>query len=231
MLKELIPVVWRSACAYILLLLLGRIAGRKMLSHITFFDFIIGITFGSLATRISLGPDNSLQAGVVSAVVITLLTLITDFWNLKSPRFRKLEEGKPVVLISGGQILNQNLKKVRISMEKLSMLLRQKNVFQLSDVNFAVLENDGQLSVLLKLPKQPLKAEDLNLQGKSAALACDLISDGKILYPQLHRRGLDRQWLLDQLELQDVHDVCEVFYAGIEPSGSFYVSRKTENKE
>lgn len=231
MLWELTVVALRSVCAYVLLLLLGRLTGRKMLSRITFFDFIVGITFGSLATHIALGSDETLAAGVTAALVITLLTLATDCLNVKSLRFRKLEEGEPVVLIRNGQILDLNLKRVRISLEKLTMLLRQKNIFDLGDVNYAVLESDGQLSTLLKPPKQPATAGDLKLAGSAAAPACDLIVDGKLRYAELKKRNLDERWVLDQLAKQNVREIRDVFYAGIQPSGGFYVSVRTRAKE
>ena len=224
-------VALRSVLAYVLLLILGRLAGRKMLSRITFFDFIIGITFGSLATRIALGPHEGLAAGITSALVITLLAIATDWLNLKSVRFRKLEEGEPVVLIRDGQILNLNLKKVRVSLEKLTMLLRQKNIFDLGDVNYAVLESDGQLSILLKPPRQPATAGDLKLAGSAAAPACDLIVDGKLRYAELKKRNPDEKWVIDQLAKQNVREIRDVFYAGIQPSGGFYVSVRTQAKE
>lgn len=228
MLQKLGLVVFQSVCAYILLLFLGRIVGRKMLSRITFFDFLIGIIFGSLATHISLGPDTSPLGGITAALVITGLTLLTDHLNLRSPGFRKLEEGEPIVLISGGQILNCNLQKARISLDKLTMLLRQKNIFCLSDVDFAVLENDGQLSVLKKPARQPVAAGDLILPGKPGGMSFDVVMDGEMQYSQLEKRNLDEKWVLDQMTLQNVQDIRDVFYASLEPSGNLYVSIRTK---
>lgn len=158
----LLFVALRTGIAYMLLLFLSRAVGPKMLSRITFFDFIIGVTFGSLVTHLSLGNNRSFAAAAVAALVVTALALLTDFANIKSKRFRKLEEGEPVVLISGGQILNKNLKKARLTVDKLLMLLRQNHYFDLGDVGFAVLESDGELSVLPKPEKQPATAGDLS---------------------------------------------------------------------
>lgn len=228
MLQQLVPVILKSVCSYSLLLILGRIVGRKMLSRITFFDFVIGVTFGSLVTHIALGSDRSMRSGVTAALTITFLTVMTDFLNLASPGFRKLEEGQPIVLIRRGQILDRNLKKARISIEKLAMLLRQKNVFDLGDVNFAILESDGQLSVLPRLSKQPVTTGDLGLDGTADSPALDLIIDGKIQYRNLKERGLDEKWISDQLARRNISELKDVFYAGIQPSGNLYVSVRTK---
>lgn len=229
MLQGILLVILQTTCAYILLLVLSKLVGRKLLARITYFDFLIGVTFGSLTYHISLGGDNSFLSGITAALIITLLTVLTDYLNIKSRTFRKLEEGKPVILISNGQILNGNLKKVRISIEKLSMLLRQKDVFDISDINYAILETDGEMTILKKPPKQSVAAGDFQLAGTCEKLACDLILEGKIQYSKLRNRNLDEKWLLEQLALQNVHDVKKVFYACLSPSGKLYVSTKADD--
>ena len=105
-------IVFRSIFAFIILLALGRIVGRKMISRITFFDFIIGVTLGSLGVRLALGADDSLLGNIVAGITIILMVLLIDVCNLKSYLFRKLEEGKPIILVENGIIHEKNLKKV-----------------------------------------------------------------------------------------------------------------------
>jgi uncharacterized membrane protein YcaP (DUF421 family) len=163
-------------------------------------------------------------------MVITGLALLTDLFNIKSFIFRKIEEGEPVILISNGSILDCNLKKVRINISKLLMLLRQKNIFDIEEVNFAVLESDGQLSVLPKPDKQPPKTGDLNITSPSSRLGVDIIIDGEILYKNLKQTEHDEMWLRQQLAAYNVEDVQNVFYAGIGSSGKLYVSTRTKEK-
>jgi len=104
MTREIIAIVFRSTFTYIILLVLGRIIGRKLISKITFFDFMVGITLGSIAVRIALGSQESPFLATISAIVITILVVITDYLDIKSINFRKLIDGEPIILISNGKI-------------------------------------------------------------------------------------------------------------------------------
>ncbi|ADU26711.1 DUF421 domain-containing protein [Ethanoligenens harbinense] len=220
-------IVFRSIFAFIILLALGRIVGRKMISRITFFDFIIGVTLGSLGVRLALGADDSLLGNIVAGITIILMVLLIDVCNLKSYLFRKLEEGKPIILVENGIIHEKNLKKVRISLNKLLMLLREKDVFNMDDVYYAIIENDGELSVLLKPDRQALKAADMNVPISPINLPLDLIIDGKIIYENLVQSGHDIEWITAQLKSQNIRSEKDVLYACINPVHGFYISPRT----
>jgi uncharacterized membrane protein YcaP (DUF421 family) len=219
---KILIVVLRSIGAYLLLFILGRFIGRKMISNITFFDFLVGVTLGSLAVRLAIDSENSFLMGAISAVVITLLALLTDIFILKSIRIRSLLEGEPIVLVLDGRMLDANLKKARVSVNKLSMMLRSKSMFNISDVGLAVIESNGELSVLPNSSKQPATAGDLNIARPAAKMPVDIIIDGRVLTKNLKNAGYDEQWLNGQLNLRNVQ-VSGVFYAGLETSGNFYV--------
>lgn len=225
MIQKIVITIIRSVIAYVILLLFGRLIGRKLLSRITFFDFVVGITLGSLAVRISLGNESSLWLGILSAGVITALVLITDWLTIKNPLFRRIEEGEPVILIQNGLMLNKNMSKERISVSKLTMLLRQKDVFYPEDVACAVIENDGQLSVLLKPEHRPATAGELNLPKIENKLPTDLIVDGKIQLRNLKACGYDTKWLLDQLHALGINGPEQVFYASINKTGGLFYSK------
>lgn len=224
MVQRILITVGRSAAAYVVLLVLGRLIGRKIISRITFFDFLIGVTLGSLAVRMSLGNDNSLPLTILSAAVITLLALLTDRLNRKSLLFRRIEEGEPVILIRKGKLLSRNLSKAKISISKLLMLLRQKDVFNIGDVDYAIFENDGYLSVLLKPEKLTASAGELKISKPENRLSVDLIVDGKILAENLANSGHTREWLLQQLQSQGIGRPEQVFYASLNQQDELYVA-------
>lgn len=228
MTREIIGIVFRSTFTYIMLLVLGRIIGRKLISRITFSDFIVGITLGSIAVRIALGSQESPFLATISAIVITILVVITDYLDLKSINFRKLVDGEPVILISNGKLLDYNLKKVKITINKLMMQLREKDVFNIDDVALAAIESDGELTVLLKVNKQPITTGDLNISTNYNGLTSDIIIDGKIMYNNLKCTNHDEQWLRQQLKTHNICNVEEVFYAGLNAAGILYVSTKTK---
>ena len=228
MLIKVIKVVIRSAAAYFILLILGRVIGRKLISRITFFDFIVGITIGSIGVRIALGSQESPLLAAISAVVITVLVIITDYIDIKSINFRKLADGEPVIVISNGRLLDYNLKKVSVTVNKLMMQLREKNIFNINDVAVAVIESDGELTVLQKPDKQPVSTGDLNIPTAYKGLSTDIIIDGKIMYDNLKSTGHDEKWLREQLKAHNINNISEVFFACLNSDGSFYISDKTK---
>lgn len=228
MTRKILEVIIRSVATYLMLLALGRIIGRKLLSRITFFDFIVGVTLGSIAVRIALGAQESPVLASIAAVVITILVVITDFLDIKSINFRRLVDGEPITLIINGKILDYNLRKVKISINMLMMQLREKNIFNIDDVALAVIENDGQLTVLRKSSKQPVTAGDLSISNSENRIITDMIIDGKIMYNNLKRTNHDEKWITQQLKAQDINDIEEVFYAGLNAGDTLYVSKKTK---
>jgi len=228
--QKVMETVMRSICAYFTLLVLSRLVGRKLISRITFFDFVVGVTLGSLAVRMALGAEESLLLSILAAIIITILVIATDYLNIKSFKFTKLIDGEPIVLISNGRILDYNLKKVKITVSKLMMLLREKDIFNAADVEFAIIETDGQLTVIPKPNKQLVTTGDLNIQTNYKGLTTDVIIDGKIMYDNLRSINHDEQWLMEQLKSNNVKDGGEVFYGGVDSSGSLYISTRVKHE-
>lgn len=230
MIGKIIEIAFRSTSTYIILLILGRLIGRKLISRITFFDFIVGITMGSIAVRIALGSQESPFLAAISVSVIAILVVITDYLDIKSIKFRNLVDGEPIILISNGKLLDYNLKKVRITINKLMAQLREKDIFSFDDVAVALIESDGELTVLPKVNKQPVTIGDLNIAAKYNGLITDIIIDGKIMYDNLQNTNHDEQWIKEQLNAYNVTDAKEVFYAGLNSADVFYVSKKQKRK-
>ena len=226
MLNKVLEIIIRSIATYILLLIAGRVIGRKLISRITFFDFIVSITLGSIAVRIALGSQESPYLAALAVIIITILVVITDYFDIKSINFRKLVDGEPIILINNGKLLDYNLKKARITVNKLMMQLREKNIFELEDIAIALIENDGELTVLPKANKSPITTGDLNIQKNYNGLSIDIIIDGELMHDNLKSTNHDKQWLMDQLKTYNIYDVKEVFYAGLNSTGTLYVSKK-----
>lgn len=228
MASKIIEILFRSTSAYILLLILGRMIGRKLISRITFFDFVVGITMGSIAVRIALGSQESPFLAAVSVSVIAILVVVTDYLDIKSIKFRNLVDGEPIILISNGKLLDYNLKKVRITVNKLMGQLREKDIFSFDDVAVAIIESDGELTVLPKVNKQPVTIGDLNISKKYNGILTDIIIDGKIMYENLKNTNKNEQWLNEQLKTNNISEVKEVFYAGLNAAEVLYISKKIE---
>ncbi|WP_141433554.1 DUF421 domain-containing protein [Bacillus sp. 03113] len=212
----------RSIIFIVILILMTKILGKKQISEISFFEYVSGITIGSIAAEVIMGLERNIAHGVVAILIFGFITLIVDLIALKSKKFRDLVEGKATPLIQDGKILEDNLKKEKYSIDELNKLLRQKNVFNTADVEFAVLESSGDLSVLLKKENLPLTPKVLNLKVAQEKESQTVIMDGQIINDSLTAAGKTREWLNIELEKQGVL-LDNVFYGQIDSYGELHI--------
>ena len=217
----------RSSFAFFAILLLARIIGKKQLSQLTFFHYVTGITFGSIAAEISAQVETPFLDGLISLIWWAVLTLFVSFLTLKSKKARVLFDDKPMILIQNGVILNGNLKKSRLHTDELTMMLREQSVFSLDEVHYAIFETNGQLSVLKKPLMRTATREDVNVSASAPQyLPTELISDGKIILENLAELELTEEWLLKKLSKKNIHSVEDVYFAQVLENGSLFISIK-----
>jgi uncharacterized membrane protein YcaP (DUF421 family) len=231
MIQEILFAFLRTVFAYLLVMFLVKILERKVISHMTLFDFVVGITLGATTANLALGSKRTIADAITVLMTLSLAAGITGYLHIKSLKIRKAVESEPLIVVANGKIVDKNLKKSRIALTELTMLLREKNVFNINDVEFALIEPDGRLSVLLKSQKQPVTPSDLNIATSYKGLTKDLILDGNIMRENLNDVKLDEEWLYSQLSLQNVRNVREVFYAGLDSMGNLYISVKNKTQE
>ena len=210
-----------------LLITMARLLGRKALSQMTFFDFAVVITFGSVAANIGIGENNAFHSTVTVLLTIGLLGILSGILHIKSFRFRKLINSEPLVIIKDGQIIEANMLKGKVNINELHSMLRYKNIFDINDVHYAVLENSGALSVLPKAQNKPLTPKDMQIKTTESGLTKDIIIDGTIMRENLDSTNVTEAWLMRELEQNGISRVEDVFYAGLASNGSLYISKKT----
>ncbi|WP_079509267.1 DUF421 domain-containing protein [Mesobacillus jeotgali] len=198
--NDYMHIIISSILFAITLYTITKIGGKKQLSELSFFEYVSGITIGSIAGEVIMGLEGNMFHGVLAIMVFGGFTYLHDLLGIKSKTFRDLFEGKSTVLIKDGKILEENLKKEKYTIDELNSLLRQKNVFKTADVEFAVLEPKGDLSVLLKKELQPLTAKDLNLPVAPEKEPYTIIMDGHVLADSLTSAGKNKGWLDIELE-------------------------------
>jgi uncharacterized membrane protein YcaP (DUF421 family) len=212
----------RSFVFLALLFFITKILGKKQISELSFFEYVSGITIGSIAGEVIMGLEKNMYHGILAIVIFGLVTLLVDFLALKSKTIRDLVEGRGTVLIKDGKVLEENLKKEKYSIDELSALLRQKNIFKVADVEFAVLEPRGNLSTLLKKENQPLTPKDLQMKVASEKEPQTIIMDGSILDEALRSSGKSRNWLATELEKLNV-TLDNVFIGQVDSYGELTV--------
>ncbi|AIM15240.1 membrane protein [Bacillus sp. X1(2014)] len=198
--NEWSDLLFRTFLFILCLFLVTKLLGKKQISQLTFFEYISGITIGSIAGEAITGLEKNLLQGLTAIVIFGVVTYLADYLSLKSKKFRNWVEGKGTVVIKDGKILEDNLKKERYTVDELSSLLRQQNIFNVADVEFALIEPEGRISALLKKEHRPLTPKDLQMKMPNEKEPQTVIIDGKILDGELTEAGKGRGWLYSELE-------------------------------
>ncbi|WP_093051905.1 DUF421 domain-containing protein [Salipaludibacillus aurantiacus] len=228
---ELGTVVIRGVIGFFLLFLLARIMGKKHITDMTFYEYIVGIAIGSIAAEMTFGTEVRISNFVVGMVLWALFPMFISHIELKSFRFRTLTEGKPAVLIENGVIYEDRLRKESLTVDELMIHLRQKDVFKLDDVESAVMEKNGQISVLKKSNAQPVTSKDMGLTAEPEHQPRIVIVDGNVMEKSLTDFGYDKEWLKDELGKQGVTSFSNVFLGQIDSSGNVYIDLFNDRKK
>lgn len=231
MVNVLVNTAVRCFIVYLLALFLARLMGRKLISQMTFFDFIIGVSIGSIIANAIVGQKFTSISAAAALVVVSVLVILTGYLHIKSFKIRKIVNSEPVTLVDSGRIVEENMRNIRLTIDELMMKLREKNAFNLADVEFAIMETDGELSVLPKSDKKPLTPSNMNIKTSSTGITHDVIIDGNIMEENLISAGLDSKWLENQLSNQNIKAASEIFYAGVDNTKKLYISKKIRNSK
>lgn len=223
---EIFNLLLRTTLIFFVLLVLARLLGKKQMSQLTFFNYVTGITIGSIAANIISVANKPFLDEFIGLIWWCFLTGLIGIISLKSGNARLLIDGQPTILIKKGVIDKKALQKCRINMDDISMLLREQNVFSILDVDYGILEPNGKLSILKKQQQQQATKGELNIPlPVSNYLPSEIIVDGRIIKHNLQEYNLDEQWLSQQLRQQNINSVKDVLYAEIQSDGSLYVQK------
>ena len=219
-----------ALCSFGALFLIAKIIGHKQIAQLDFFDYITGITIGSIAAEMATeleAPWKPLTAMVVYGGVSWLLSVLAN----KYPRMRKYLNGTPTILMDHGKLYRENFKKAKLDLSEFMVMCRQQGYFDLSSIETAVYEYTGQLTILPVSSQRPATPNDMNLSPEQELLFTELIMDGRILEGNLKRMGLDRQWLDKQLKQNHIHSPKEVFLAVCDRNLKFAVYKNSHSNE
>lgn len=218
-----LEVMLRTLIAVFTLFFLTKMVGKRQVAQLTVFEYITGITVGSLAAYISLDLQDKWYLGLVSLTVWVAVTIGIEILELKSKTLRDWIDGKSTVLIKNGKILEKSLRKERLTLDELLLLLRKKDIFKVGDVEFAIMESSGDVSVLLKSENIPLTPKQLGVKVDPEHEPQAIIMDGKVMEQPLASIGQNKIWLSKQLTKLGVKSVQDVYLAQVDSSGELYV--------
>ena len=215
-----------SLGSFIVLFLSAKVIGHKQISQLDFFDYVTGITIGSIAAEMATEleePWKPLTAMVIYGCITLLLSILSRLF----PRMRKYLNGTPTILMDHGKLYRENLKKAKLDLSEFMVMCRQQGYFDLTAIQTAVFEYNGTLTILPVSTQRPATPNDLNLTPNQELLFTELIMDGRILEDNLTRMGLDLTWLTKQLEQHHIHSPQEVFLAVCDRNLKFVLYKKS----
>lgn len=221
--QDILYVIMLSVGSIVALFILTKLMGYRQLSEMSMFDYIIGITFGSIAAEMSTALEDDYKSPLVAMAVYAIFSLALSFISEKSYIGRKIIAGKPVILINNGEISEKNLRKAKIDMSELLVQCRVNGYFDISKIETAVLEGNGKISFLPKAAERPITPNDLGLKPKDEYMVANLIIDGNVMENNLKHSGKNEKWLNSQLSANGVKNIKDVLLATCDIDNNFTV--------
>jgi uncharacterized membrane protein YcaP (DUF421 family) len=226
--KHYLILFFRAVFTYFILVIFARIMGRKQISQLTYFDYVVGISIGSIASVASIDKSVTVYEGIFSMAVWSFLTILVSEITLKNIKLRLLIDSEPLIIINEGKVIYKNMKKARYNIGDLLMQLRVKDIFYITDVEMAILEPDGKLSVLKKAEKDSVTVGDININKTKNGMMVDLILDGNILHSHLKQIQKNEKWVIAQLKERNIENIKDVVFAGIQADEQIYIVTKND---
>lgn len=206
---EILKVILTSVLSAITLFIIAKFIGHKQMSQLDFFDYITSITIGSIAAELATELEKPFKP-LIAMVIYGLITMLLTFLTSKLPRIRKYINGSPTLIMNGGKIYRKNMKKAKIDLSEFMVMCRQEGYFNLNDIQTAIFEYNGRLTILPKTTKRPLNPFDMNIMPPAESINTEIIMDGRILDENLKRLGLDINWLKKELACQGHKNAKEI---------------------
>lgn len=219
--------VIRTAVLYVVTMISMRVMGKRQIGQLQPFELVVILIISEMATIGVQDNDQPLLHSLLPIVTITVLQISIALINMKSRTFRQLVCGRPTYVIKGGEILEEEMKRLRLNINDLLEQLRYKGFFDVADVEYALMETNGQLSVMPRADKRPVQPADLALSVDNESPALTLIEDGEVEPRHLRQAGLDEKWLAKKLADCNARSVAEVFFLSVDEQKRVFCQRKS----
>jgi uncharacterized membrane protein YcaP (DUF421 family) len=220
----------RTLILYSLVVLIIRVMGKHQIGQLQPFELVITIMISELAAIPMQDTEIPLLNGIIPIFTLLFIQVSLSLFSLKSPLIRKIICGGPSILIENGRINELELIRLRYSLNDLLEQLRLKNIPNIADIEYAILETSGKLSVIPKSQKRPVVPADLNLSTPYEGIPVLLIVDGKLQRKNMKKFNLSENWLLTELKTNNLHSWNEVFLASLDASGHIYLQPKNRSQ-
>ena len=227
--KEILEVSYRALISLVTLFLITKLLGKKQVSQLSLFDYVIGISIGNFAAEVTINLDAEWINGVVAVLIFGVVAYLVSILTMKSIVARRFFMGAPTVVIQNGKIIKESLKRVKFDINDLLEECRNNNVFDLNQINYALMEANGKLSILLKPEYLPLTPNDMKVKVNKNGLVANVIIDKKIMKENLIQMGKDEKWLMKELKIKGF-SLDDVLLGTLDIDNKLTIYKQKENE-
>lgn len=227
---EAISIIPRSLGSLLTLFFVTKLMGKKQVSELSLFDYVIGISIGNFTAEVTMGLDKQYIDGLIAIVVFGIVSWGVSKITMKSIILRRLIIGTPTVVIQKGKILEKSLKKLNIDINDLLEQCRSNGNFDISQIEYGIMEVNGKVSILLKSQYNPVTPKDLNLKTEQQELIANVVIDGKIMHNNLLNMKKDDKWLYKELKVKG-YELDDVLLATLDSNEKLNIYEKNMDEE
>ena len=213
---EIIQVILSALLSVAALFIIAKTMGHKQVAQLDFFDYISGITIGSIAAELATELEKPYKP-LIALAIYGVASLTLNLFSHKMPKTRKYINGTPTILMNDGKLYRKNLKQAKLDLSEFLLLCREQGYFDLDEIETAIFEHNGKLSVLPKAKNRPATPEDLKIKAKPTHIGVEVIMDGRVMGENLSRLGRDANWLAKRLKKEGYESAKEILLAIYRP--------------
>lgn len=220
----------RALFSLVTLFFITKIIGKKQVSELSLFDYVISISIGNFAAEISMNVDVQLMNGFVAVIIFGFLATFVSILTMKSIALRRFFIGSPTLIIEDGKFIYKNLKRVKIDINDFLEAARIAGYFDVSQIKYALMEANGEISFLPKDENNPVTIKDMNLKPSKQGLCANVIIDGKVMLKNLKKLNKDEDWLIKQLKVKGYKKLDEILLATVDDNEKLCIFDKKDDE-
>ena len=226
---ELLDVLIRALSSLVILFLVTKMLGKKQVSQLSMFDYVIGISIGNFAAEMTINLDSQFINGLFAVVIFGFIAYFVSIVTMKSITLRRFFMGCSTIIIQNGKLLDKGLKKSKLDINDLLELCRSQGYFDISQIEYAILEANGNLSILPKANYKPITSSDMNLTLPDIGLCANVVIDQKIMKKNLSLVNKDEKWLRKKLKVKGYNDLSNILLVTIDNNNKISIYEKNDN--
>lgn len=225
---QLIDVTIRSILSLVSLFLVTKMLGKKQVSQLSLFDYVIGISIGNFAAEMTINVESQYLNGILAVIIFGVVAYLVSILSMKSIFLRRYFMGTPTTIIEKGKLLEVNMRKVHIDINDLLEECRSNGYFDINEIQYAIMEVNGTLSILPKPEYKPLTVKDMQVKIDKQGLCANVIIDGNFMKENINNIDKDIKWLKHELKMKGYKEIDDILLATVDVNDKLIVYERNK---